>query len=55
MEIMELMQNMRSKGKTYREIADELKRIKAKTKTGKASWHPMMVQRAVSHVNLEPE
>ena len=34
-QIMELMQNMRSKGTTYREIAEELTKLKAKSKTGK--------------------
>ncbi len=38
---------MRSKGKTYREIAEELTRLKVKSKTGKMQWHQMMVQRAL--------
>ena len=44
---MELMQNMRNKGKTYRDIAEELTKLKAKSKTGKVQWHPMMVKRAL--------
>lgn len=44
-QINELMHHMRKKGKTYRELAEELTRIKAKSKTGKTQWHPMMVKR----------
>lgn len=44
-QINELMHHMRRKGKTYREIAKELTRIKAKSITGKTQWHPMMVKR----------
>ncbi len=46
-EIMELMRNMRGKGKTYRDIAKELTRMKAKSKLSKTQWHPMMVKRAM--------
>lgn len=46
--INELMRYMRKKGKTYREIAEQLTRIKAKSKTGKTQWHPMMVKRMIS-------
>jgi hypothetical protein len=44
-QINELMHHMRKNGKTYREIAKELTGIKAKSKTGKTQWHPMMVKR----------
>ena len=44
-QVNELMHHMRKKGKTYREIAEELTRIKAKSKTGQTKWHPMMVKR----------
>jgi predicted HTH domain antitoxin len=47
-QINELMHHMRKKGKTYREIAEELSRIKAKSKTGQTKWHPMMVKRMLS-------
>lgn len=50
-EIMELMQKMREKGKTYRDIAEELTKLKAKSKAGKTQWHPMMVQRVLSMMN----
>jgi hypothetical protein len=46
-QIIELMQNMRCKGKTYRGIAEELTKLMAKSKTGKTQWHPMMVKRVV--------
>jgi hypothetical protein len=46
-ESMELMQNMRSKGKTYREIAEELINQKVRSKLGKTQWHPMMVKRLI--------
>jgi hypothetical protein len=45
--MIELMQNMKCKGKTYRSIAEELTKFKAKSKTGKTQWHPMMVKRVV--------
>jgi hypothetical protein len=44
---MELIKNMRGKGKTYRDIAEELSKLKAKSKTGKMQWHPMMIKRAI--------
>lgn len=47
-EIIELMRNMRDKGKTYRDIAEELTKLKAKSKNGKMQWHPMMVKRLLS-------
>ncbi len=47
-DINDLMQNMRGKGKTYRDIAEELTKLKAKSKTGKMQWHPMMVKRQLA-------
>lgn len=44
-EILKLVKNMRNNGKTYRDIAIELEKINAKSKTGKKQWHPMMVKR----------
>lgn len=52
-EIMELMQNMRAKGQTYREIAEELTKLKAKSKLGKTQWHPMMVQRELRVIAIK--
>ena len=45
---MEPMQSMRDKGKTYRDIAEELTRMRAKSKLGKMQWHPMMVKMAIN-------
>jgi predicted HTH domain antitoxin len=39
---------LKKKGKTYRKIAKELTRIKAKSKMGKTQWHPMMVKSMLS-------
>lgn len=51
-QINELMSHMGKKRMTYREIAEELRRIKAKSRTAKTQWHPMMVKRVFSQVNF---
>ena len=46
-EVMELIQNMRGKNKTYRDISEVLTKLRVDTKAGKTQCHPMMVKRLI--------
>lgn len=51
-QIMGAIQDFRTEGLTYRQIAQRMTSLKIPSKNGKTKWHPMMVKRVIDSLNM---